>query len=157
MASAINTETRQYIPRGVKYDADLGENWIINPTEEEIADIRQPTEDELRLQAYLKASNDYNSVLSGGFEFEGDVYQSDKESRDILSGLKSTIESLEEGETVRFTLKDRTKKDLAADKVVSLCNSMSVFVRQETRKVQDKEDEISKMDLPQLKTYLGMS
>ena len=71
MASAKNKVTGQFISRGIKYDADMGPDWIINPTPAQIAQIDDDINsapEKVKDKAIKKKDEESAEVLTNGYE-----------------------------------------------------------------------------------------
>ena len=121
MASAINKITRQYLSRGVARDAILGSDWIINPTQDQINDIRKPTIDELKDTMIAQANAECQANINDGFEFEGDVYQSEEKDQLNYNSLVSKKNKLPS--SFRMTLKNGNFKSVQTSKLDNLTDA----------------------------------
>lgn len=72
MASAINKITGQHIKRGIAYDADMGADWIINPTQQQVDDIitavNTPTPEQIKEKAIKDKDDETRAILTSGYE-----------------------------------------------------------------------------------------
>ena len=67
----------------------MGEDWIINPTQEQIKSVLSPSLDEMKKQAILKTKRDADIYMASGFYYNGDIYQSEDKDINRLHGLYS--------------------------------------------------------------------
>jgi len=145
MASAINTKTGQRISRGISRDSEMGAEWVINPTAEEIQtvldEVNAPTLDQAKAEKKAEAKAESDNVILNGFEFEGDIYSLNKDNQDDYNFMLTKKTKLPA--SFRLTLKNGSLKMLSKSKLDALTDSAFIHKMTALEAYKDKVELIN--------------
>lgn len=92
MASAINKVTGKYINRGIGYADNLGNDWIINPTDAEKEQYKyKPPLTALKAAKKSNILNRTEELLNSGFAYDGKTFGSTEKDQTKWNFLQSKI------------------------------------------------------------------